>query len=232
MNTLVHLFQTGGFMMYPLLLASIIAVAIAVERFRLYRLAQSDMALLKSQLPRLFSQHQFEDAQRLCEKAGGVAGELLATFLMNRSYISDARSSLELEAQQRASRLKERLNYLSAIVTLAPLLGLLGTVTGMIQAFDVLSISEGQPFAITAGVAEALVATAFGLFVAILAMVLYVMLEQRANNLITQIEETCGIFLVSEGKCKKDVGELATKIVEVQKTKPSSDDCPMSAVHS
>ena len=218
MNTLVHLFQTGGFMMYPLLLASIIAVAIAVERFRLYRLAQSDMALLKSQLPRLFSQHQFEDAQRLCEKAGGVAGELLATFLMNRSYISDARSSLELEAQQRASRLKERLNYLSAIVTLAPLLGLLGTVTGMIQAFDVLSISEGQPFAITA--------------VAILAMVLYVMLEQRANNLITQIEETCGIFLVSEGKCKKDVVELATKIVEVQKTKPSSDDCPMSAVHS
>lgn len=235
MNTLLHLFQTGGFMMYPLLLASIIAVAIAVERLRLYRLATGNLALMKTHLPSLFAKHRFEDARQVCEKAGGAAGELLSAFLTHREHVGDANAWLELEAQQRASRLKERLNYLSAIVTLAPLLGLLGTVTGMIQAFDVLSISEGQPFAITGGVAEALVATAFGLFVAILAMVLYVVLEQKATRLIAELEDACGLFRVSQAECKKDVVELAAKIVDVQQTRgekaqTTADACPVTGL--
>lgn len=69
----------------------------------------------------------------------------------------NAEQYLSGAAAYSAARLKDHLNYVSAIVTLAPLMGLLGTVTGMIRSFDILSISEGQPFAITGGVAEALV---------------------------------------------------------------------------
>lgn len=86
---------------------------------------------------------------------------------------------------------------MSAIVTLSPLMGLLGTVIGMIRSFDVLSISEGQPFAITGGVAEALVATGFGLFVAILAMLIHVWLSQWSNKLIGQIESAASLYLAS-----------------------------------
>lgn len=80
---------------------------------------------------------------------------------------------IESAAAHEAARLRDYMNYLSVIVTLSPLMGLLGTVIGMIGSFNVLSVSSGQPFAVTGGVAEALVCTATGLFVAILALIIH-----------------------------------------------------------
>lgn len=77
-------------------------------------------------------------------------------------------------------------------------MGLLGTVTGMIQAFDVLSVADGKPFAITGGVAEALIATAFGLLIAIVAMLFYVLLDARATRLILELETGTGLVLMHE----------------------------------
>ena len=184
MSSALHLFLAGGYVMWPILLASIITVAIAVERFRFYQQSATDMALLKRQLPLLVSTGKMQEAKALCHQAGGILGEALADYL-------------EGSLTQSAVSIRANLNYLSAIVTLSPLLGLLGTVTGMISAFDVLSISDGQPFAITGGVAEALIATAFGLFVAILALIVHVWLSQLANRLITDIETGANHFLAS-----------------------------------
>ena len=78
---------------------------------------------------------------------------------------------------------------------MATLLGLLGTVTGMIGSFSVLSISEGQPFAITGGVGEALIATATGLIVAIIALILHTYLVQQQDILISQIEDTSAMYM-------------------------------------
>ena len=181
--------------MWPLLLASIITIAIAVERSIFYRRSQTDMGELHAHLPVLLRAGKLEEAQVLCEKVGGIAGAVLAQTLKDRATTQNPAQYLSGAASYAAARLKDYLNYVSAIVTLSPLMGLLGTVTGMIRSFDILSISEGQPFAITGGVAEALVATGFGLLVAIIAMIVYVWLSQKANRLIEDIEAASSQYL-------------------------------------
>ena len=91
----------------------------------------------------------FDAAAALCTKAGGTVGSVLEKAIAERNAVINAEQYLSGAAAYSAARLKDHLNYVSAIVTLAPLMGLLGTVTGMIRSFDILSISEGQPFAIT-----------------------------------------------------------------------------------
>ena len=86
------------------------------------------------------------------------------------------------------------LDYLSAIVTIAPLLGLLGTVTGMIQTFSVLD-NGGGAAAITGGVGEALVATASGLCVAIIAFCFYTYFDHQLDTLVTDTERLCSTVL-------------------------------------
>lgn len=96
---------------------------------------------------------------------------------------------MEAAAQGEIPLLKNRLGALDTIVTLAPLLGLLGTVVGMIGSFDVMSeAGMGQPHAVTGGVAEALIATATGLLIAILTLVPYNYFTSRAEREIEEIE--------------------------------------------
>ncbi|MPN31768.1 Protein TolQ [bioreactor metagenome] len=102
---------------------------------------------------------------------------------------------MEGEAAAQISRLRLRLSYLSTTITLAPLLGLLGTVLGMIKTFNVLSLSSGQPSIITGGVGEALIATAAGLCVAIIAALFHSYLVERLEDIITSLEIITNNFL-------------------------------------
>ena len=77
---------------------------------------------------------------------------------------------------------------------MSPLLGLLGTIVGIIKAFKVFDLRAGQPFAITAGIGEALIATAFGLIVAILALAFYALLKHRANQLSRELMHCCSLL--------------------------------------
>ena len=79
---------------------------------------------------------------------------------------------------------------MNVIVTMAPLLGLLGTISGMISAFSVFNIQEGQAHAITGGVGEALIATATGLCVAIVALAIHAYFMQRIDNIVTDMEQS------------------------------------------
>ena len=84
---------------------------------------------------------------------------------------------------------------IKVLIALCPLMGLLGTVVGMIRAFNVLNVSSGQPFAITGGVGEALVATAAGLCVAILALALLSYFRMRLDVVLNDLEETAALIL-------------------------------------
>lgn len=200
MEYFLHLFQVGGFMMYPLLLASVLVVAIAAERMIYYRRCRTDMKALAEKLPALLKDNRLTEAKKVAASCDGIVGQLTADAVAHVGTVSDISEYLSGTCAHAAGDLKAFLNYVSAIVTLSPLMGLLGTVIGMIGAFDVLSIAEGQPFAVTGGVAEALVATGFGLFVAILAMVVHVVLSQWANHLISDIESGASLFLSSLSK--------------------------------
>ena len=96
---------------------------------------------------------------------------------------------MEMKGNIVMSRLREKLSYLSVITTLAPLLGLLGTIVGMITTFSIFNIQAGQPMAITGGIGEALIATASGLCVAILSLCVHSYLSHKMNNIITNMEQ-------------------------------------------
>lgn len=191
---LLELFHQGGLVMYPLLLCSIIAIAILVERVRTYRAAQSNMNRLREEVPVLAAANNQKGLEALCAEDGGVAAEML-TSAIYRDTVKSKNAALQGAAGAIAGRLRARLSYLETIVTLAPLLGLLGTVTGMISSFSVLSVSDGQPFAITGGVGEALIATATGLVVAIVALVIHSYLVYKQDGLITDMEEIGNVYM-------------------------------------
>ena len=98
--------------------------------------------------------------------------------------------ALEIAYSEEAMKLRARLNYLSMIVTLSPLLGLLGTISGMIESFNIFNLQSGQPLAITGGIGEALIATATGLCVAIFALIVHTYLAQKLDEILTELEKT------------------------------------------
>ena len=100
----------------------------------------------------------------------------------------DVKAFVEMQSGIFVAKLRRRLYYLSVIVTMAPLLGLLGTISGMIRSFSILNVQSGQAVAITGGVGEALIATDFGLCVAILALAVHSYFTQRLDRIITDME--------------------------------------------
>lgn len=199
----LHLFHAGGFMMYPLLLCSIIVVAIFFERYRYYSSHRSNTERLSAVMTDSLNRGDIEGLKDALKTDGGIpAGVLLSAVNVYGTKAHQA-TIIESAAAHAAGLLKNYLNYLDVIVTLSPLMGLLGTVIGMIGSFGVLSTAEGQPFAITGGVAEALVCTATGLFVAIIALIAYTYLSQQVSHYISSIEKLSSVYLaIAEGKEK------------------------------
>ena len=192
---LLHLFHAGGFMMYPLLIASIMVVTIFIERFRYYHTSKSNMDKLVKEIPEYLQNGDMEGLKAALKADGGIPASVILAGAEHLNMKTNQTAIIEGAAAHAAGLLKAYLNYLDVIVTLSPLMGLLGTVIGMIGSFNVLSVAEGQPFAITGGVAEALVCTAAGLFVAILALITYTYLAQQVSNFVSQMEKLGSLYL-------------------------------------
>jgi len=194
MQQLLLLLEKGGIVMIPLLFCSIFMLTIGLERFWFYRKASTPVTALLTKLTPLFAEGNWQEALTLCQSDKGVVAKVMATGLTNlivTHQVTGLANSLEGAAAHWAAKLRQRLNYLDMIVTLSPLLGLLGTVTGMINTFNVLTIQAGQPSAITGGIGEALIATATGLCIAIIALVIHSVFAQWLDTIITDIEESC-----------------------------------------
>ena len=191
----IRLFQAGGPVMYLLLICSIVVVTIAIERFLYYKNNSSEKNFLNS-LEIMLNNKDFIKAQKLCKEDDGILAKVAQSgiFAINNNS-KDINSIVEGTAAIVVAKLKENLSHLDTIVTVAPLLGLLGTVVGMIGSFSVLNIKNGQPLAITAGVGEALVATAFGLCVAVLSMVVYSYCNHILDKMITDIERVAVLII-------------------------------------
>jgi biopolymer transport protein ExbB len=185
MFDLVGIIVKGGPVMAPLLVCSIIALAVVIERFLFWRrigirdTAEQMFALVeKGEIPR---------AMEVGRSAKSPLTRVLLSGLAHKN--PSAAKALDVAAQKEIPVLKKRLTILDTIITLAPLLGLLGTVTGMIGSFDIMSQAGlGQPHAVTGGVAEALIATATGLLIAILTLVPYNYFTNRVEKEMEEIE--------------------------------------------
>lgn len=209
----MELFHKGGPVMYLLVMCSLFVVTIAVERFLYYRSAGADTRQFNLNLLPLLEAEQAGEAAQLCKQTPAAASKVILEGLCAYQRGGNVELALEGASMLAAARLRENLNYLSVIVTMAPLLGLLGTVVGMIDSFSVLDLQAGQPLAITGGVGEALVATATGLTVAIVALGVHTYFLQRLDNIITDMEQGAALILgfFSEAAVKKgrDAHEIA-----------------------
>lgn len=181
-GSVLGIFEKGGPIMWPLLAVSVTAVSVTVERL-LFLVAErrSRNPKLVGQILDAAAKNDIGSAVRLGESSGDFIARTLAHGL--RHAPDGFSNALLRQATQELKRFGKGLPTLDTIITLAPLLGLLGTVTGMIRAFGLLGANELEaPAAITGGIAEALIATAFGLGVAIVALIPF-------NYLNTQLEE-------------------------------------------
>ena len=192
-----EIFVKGGVVMYPLLLCSLAAVAVAIERaifFARLRRAEESQADRLRAFHRLLAAGEHERAVRLLkEEEGPVERMLLAGLAAGEAR--EARRALLTAADRERRRIFAGLAALETIVTAAPLLGLLGTVTGILNTFKVLS---GNPVvrtmeAVGRGIAEALITTAAGLVIAIPSLVVlnYFIARAEATNEIMENEIAC-----------------------------------------
>jgi biopolymer transport protein ExbB len=175
----------GGPVMVPLLACSVLSLAVVIERIIFWRRVQSRSPV--EELLQLVERREFAKATELGRKLDLPAARVLTAGLEHRN--PSLAKALEVAAQGEIPVLKQRLTILDTIITLAPLLGLLGTITGMISSFGIMSEAGlGQPHAVTGGVAEALIATAAGLLIAILTLIPYNYFSNRAERELEEIE--------------------------------------------
>lgn len=182
-----EIFVKGGLVMYPLLICSILVVGIGIERMMYFRKMNTSKAFF-AELETSLEKGDLDSAKTLCQNTQGAVPAMLAGGLSLTTDKDKLEQLFEAGAMTIASRLRYRVNLLDVIVTLSPLLGLLGTVIGMIQSFSVFNLKSGEPMAITGGIGEALIATATGLCVAIFALVIYSSLNHKIDKLIDQME--------------------------------------------
>jgi biopolymer transport protein ExbB len=185
---MIQLFLKGGPVMWPLLITSIVALTVILERlfFNIREYLRRD----SRSIARVFSaleEGDFAAAQRIANRSQSLHARFLAAVLPHRatSFNNAVLGAANLELR----RYNRGISVLDTVVTLAPLEGLFGTVTGMIHAFGLLGASElGAPTAITGGIAEALIATAFGLLIAMISLLPFNFLNTQLEQARTELE--------------------------------------------
>ena len=181
----------GGIIMVPLLFSSILGLAIVIERAINLRRPKVIIPEIVSVVDSLSSRGDIEMAMNICQRKGGPFANIIMTGLMNRDLSPEAvKELLNDQGRQEVRTLERFLPTLETIAGIAPLLGLLGTVLGMIKVFTVISQQgTGQASLLAGGISEALITTATGLVIGILALILYNYFSHRAENYILDIEK-------------------------------------------
>lgn len=183
--------KAGGIVMVPIILCSIIAAAIFLERLWTLQPRRVVPAELTGKVWKWVEQRQITDKHIVALQQNSPLGKILAAGLSNRHRDrSIIKESIEDAGRHVVHELERFIGVLGTIASISPLLGLLGTVLGMIRTFNALSTSgAGNPMALASGIAEALITTAAGLTVAIPALLAYRYTRGRVTNLVVQMEK-------------------------------------------
>ncbi len=181
----------GGWLMLPIILCSVVAVAIILERLWTLKPGRVVPRDLSRQVWEWVSSNQLNHQHIQELRISSPLGQILATGLANRQHDRATMKEVVEDAGRHVVHELERyLNTLGTIAAVSPLLGLLGTVTGMIRTFSALtSGGAGDPAALAGGISEALITTAAGLMVAIPALIGYRYLRGRVDGLVVEMEK-------------------------------------------
>jgi biopolymer transport protein ExbB len=188
---MIELIVKGGVFMYPIIFCSIVALAVFIERIfwlRRKRIIPDDFV---RQVDELIRKEKFSEAVFLCQSNISSISKIFLAGLKNaKKGMWLVKEAIEERGSREALILEKHVSILATIANLTPLLGLLGTVSGMIKTFKVISIQGiGNPAPLAGGIAEALITTAAGLSVAIPTLVGHRFLKDKANTLVFEMEE-------------------------------------------
>lgn len=181
----------GGVLMIPIVLCSVLALGIVIERLfnlRAKRILREDVM---EEIESMLREKRISEASMICRRHSTAMSRILQAAILNherdRAEIKDL---IEDAGRQEIPHLERYLNLLGTIAGISPLLGLLGTVTGMIRAFDVISVAGvGNPNTLAGGISEALITTAAGLSVAIPSLVFHTYFVKKADGLVLEMEK-------------------------------------------
>jgi biopolymer transport protein ExbB len=181
----------GGWVMVPIILCSVVAVAIILERLWTLKPNRVVPRDLSRQVWDWVSSNQLNHQHIQDLRANSPLGQVLAAGLASRQQDRTImKEAVEDTGRHVVHELERYLNTLGSIAAVSPLLGLLGTVTGMIRTFSALTTGgAGDPAALAGGISEALITTAAGLMVAIPALIAYRYLRGRVDGLVVQMEK-------------------------------------------
>jgi len=208
MNAFMDLWAKGGDVMWLLAFCAIAGVVIIVERFVVYTKvtmgAKKFLVDFKSHLV----QGNVDEAIEICEATPGPVPSLMRAGLMKyqqtKGDISEVEKAIETTAVTELAFLEKNLTFLVTLFTVAPMFGFLGTVTGMIGAFDAIAMAGTvEPTIVAAGISEALITTAAGLVIGIPINIFFNFFTQRVSAISVNIEESVRDFLEilkSQGK--------------------------------
>jgi len=191
-------FLKGGPLMWPILLCSIISITIILERFYHFHRARTRIPNIFAKVKRFIQEDKVDEALKLCESTTGPIAHILAIGIHIRKRNLEEREKMIVRAGSRIIReLDKHLRGLAIIGNITPLLGLLGTVTGMIRAFMKIQELGGRVDAsvLAGGIWEALITTAVGLSVAIPTLVAYHYFEGRVDNIASEMKDTASELL-------------------------------------
>lgn len=207
---MLELMKAGGLLMWPILLCSVIALAIVIERFWSLRTERITPKNLVSKVWQ-WAKTGHLDARKINDlRNQSPLGRLLAAGLVNIKHDREVmKESIEEVGRHVAHELERFLNTLGTIAQIAPLLGLLGTVIGMIKVFSVITTQGvGDPSVLAEGISMALITTAAGLTVAIPTLMFYRYFRGRVDELVLTMEqESLKLVEVIHGYREQDESE-------------------------
>ncbi|MEJ2536044.1 MAG: MotA/TolQ/ExbB proton channel family protein [Calditrichia bacterium] len=187
---MIDIFVKGGWVMYPLLLSSVLALSVVIERFWYLRKKKILVPEIIGVLDQIKSPGDLQMAKSICEKFKGPFSRIVLTSIENQDLPPDElRMLVEDGGRQEVRILQRGLVTLETIAAIAPLLGLLGTILGMIKVFNVIeTLGVGQAKALSGGISEALITTAAGLLIGIPVLIAYNYFNHRAEAFILDME--------------------------------------------
>ena len=194
---MVQLFQDGGWAMYPLLLLLIIGIAVAIERlYNLSRAAINAEDFFKSLEEAIKSGGPDQAAQLCSETPGPVASVIHAGLLRIDRGLEHVEKAVDNFGAVEMAFLERGMVWLSTVANLAPMIGFLGTVSGMINAFQAIKeAGDVEPSMVAGGISEALITTAAGLIVGILIQFCYNFFASRIDKIIADMTEQTAAFI-------------------------------------
>ncbi len=197
---MIELIVNGGPVMIPLLLCSVLAVAVGLERLWFLLRTRIDTEDLMEDIRLALGRGKVLEAMQIARKARGPVATVISSGIARYDKDKEEiKNYMEETGKLEIYHMEKRMNVLDIIINVSPLLGILGTVTGIIKSFNVLAALEGisQPAALSAGIAEALITTAAGLIIAIPTMAIFSYLNSIIDKNIAEMT-----------KCSNELVEL------------------------